>query len=635
MCGIAGVVDCRRTPQVDERMVRRMTDALRHRGPDGEGYYVRGEVGLGHRRLKVIDLSDRAAQPMISEDGRYVLIFNGEIYNYTRLRAELAQSGRTFRTQSDTEVLLQAFEEWGSGCLPRLIGMFAFAVWDTRDKSLFLARDRVGEKPLVYADVGGRFYFASEIQALRTVREIPADLDLEAIHLFLVYTDIPAPWTAFKHIRKLKPGYFLTVDAKGVNTTQWWKMDFSNKRRRSMQEDTEEFRAIFKEVMADMVQSDVPYGVLLSGGVDSTIVTHELTRLTGKPVGFTVGTQVNGVDGEEMQRARYAAQLLGVDHCCRYFTPAEIESLPAILTHLGSPFLSGTMLLADQLCMLARSRITVAISGNGADEVFGGYSYYGATLRWPTTKKYLGKLAKLTGLTDDNDSGWRGILSAFSKSPQDAIGLTVRRESRFLQHHFEGQRLAEAASNCDPATPLIERWREAEIVEPLDGILYTELMINNHNTYATVPDVVGMRHSLEIRAPFVDARMLSFAASLPVCHKVAYPRRPERNKTVVKEAYADVLPASLLYARKLGFGHGIRFDDLLRYQWYPLMDRLCTNGYCVDWGLIDQTHLTTTLEEHRSGKVNWDRHLYLVLYLEIWIRRCILNQDIDFQYDRV
>jgi asparagine synthase (glutamine-hydrolysing) len=607
-----------------------MSDSLRHRGPDAEGFYISDSVGLASRRLKIIDLTDNAAQPMMSRDRRYVIVFNGEIYNYRELRAELEQKGRSFASQSDTEVLLQAFEEWKTGCLQRLIGMFALAIWDTLERRLFVARDRVGEKPLIYSDVNGSFYFGSEIQALRENPDLPSELDLEALHLYLVHMNaIPAPFTAFKSLRKLLPGYAMTVDTAGVRTWQWWKMNFSKKRNNSLEDEAEVFRELFATVMRDVSHSDVPNGVLLSGGVDSSIVAYELSQLTAQPIGFSLGFESENGANPEMDRATKMSKLLGIRQYKQNFHHSEITALPEILSHYGEPFGNGTLLYTDELFRLTSAHVTVAIGGNGTDEVFGGYSYYNQMLRWPRTKRTLGLIARGVGLADNEREGWRRILDAYSRTPLEAIASGLRQRSTFLRQHFEGSKLAEVASTCDPGVLIAQRWNEAEVVEPLDGQLYSELMVTNHHTYSELPDTTGMRHSIEIRAPFLDARILAFAEGLPARHKIHDPRRPEFNKAVVKRAYVGRLPDSVLYARKLGFGYGILFADMLRKHWFPLIERFCLNGVSVELELVSRTRIHTMLQEHREGRADWGSLLWLTLVMEIWLRRCVLKEDVD------
>jgi asparagine synthase (glutamine-hydrolysing) len=630
MCGIAGIFHYDSDRLADVVDLRRMTDCLTHRGPDADGIYTNGPIGLGSRRLKIIDLTDNAAQPMTSQDNRYVLVFNGEIYNYRELRAELEKRGYFFTSQSDTEVLSKAFQEWRVGCLEKLIGMFAFAIWDNKEQRLFVARDRVGEKPLIYANVGGSFYFASEIQALRSNSDIPSDLDLEALHLYLVHMNaIPAPYTAFKALRKLPPGYAMIVDAAGIHISQWWKMNFSQKRNRSLKDEATDFRDLFATVMRDVSHSDVPNGVLLSGGVDSSIVAYELSQIRAEPIGFSLGFQSKEGTNPEMDRATQMSKLLGIRQYAQNFHPDEITALPEILVHYGEPFGNGTMLYTDELFRLVSSQVTVAIGGNGTDEVFGGYSSYNQMVRWPRLKKVAGLAGRWLHLTDEGDHGWRKTLARYSKDPLEATIHGLRQRSVFLRQHFEGSSLAQGASSCDPGALIAQRWKEAEAVEPLDARLYSDLMVTNHHTYSELPDTTGMRHSLEVRAPFLDARILDFAQGLPTRYKVPYWRRPELNKIVVKRAYTGRLPDSVLYARKLGFGYGILFADMLRKYWFPLVQHFCLDGVAAESGLVDPSRLRTMLEEHRAEKADWGSLIWLTLVMEIWLRRCVRNEEVD------
>ncbi|HTU02058.1 MAG TPA: asparagine synthase (glutamine-hydrolyzing), partial [Candidatus Sulfotelmatobacter sp.] len=380
MCGIAGKLLTDPEGVVGREEIRRMTQALAHRGPDGEGVYVEGRLGLGHRRLAIIDLRDVAGQPMATEDGALCITFNGEIYNYRELRLRLEGAGYRFRTESDTEVLLHAYAAWGEACLPELRGMFAFALWDRRTRSLFLARDRVGKKPLFYHEGPEAFAFASEAKALLQDPAIPRVPDPAAIHHYLTLGYVPAPQSAFRGIRKLPPAHWLRVQDGRVTLGRYWKLRYGAKRSGRPADWAAELTDRLKEAVRLRLVSDVPLGAFLSGGIDSSAVVAAMAETTSQPVRtFAVGFEDLAFD--ERRYARLVAEQFGTAHTELLLRPDAVALLPRLVWHYDEPFADASAVPSYCISEATRRHVTVALNGDGGDESFAGYPRYVANQR--------------------------------------------------------------------------------------------------------------------------------------------------------------------------------------------------------------------------------------------------------------
>ena len=387
MCGIVGKVYADRQQQVDERLLRSMCQAIVHRGPDDEGIYLDGHIGLGMRRLKIIDLAG-GHQPMSNEDGSLWIVFNGEIYNYRDLRQDLEKRGHVFKTVSDTETILHLYEERGSNCLGDLRGMFAFALWDARDETLFLARDRLGKKPLYYAERNGRLTFASELGALVHDPEIDREVDPHAIDEYLTYLFIPHPRTIYKGVRKLPPASFAVYRKGELKIERYWKVRYDRIENRSLEENAEALDELLREAVELRMLADVPVGAFLSGGLDSSLVVAMMQQASSRPVKtFSIGFEESSFN--ELEYARQVAEILGTEHE-EYVVRYDVQDLlPKLVEHFGEPFADSSAIPTYHLSRVTRDQVTVALSGDGGDEVFGGYRRYQARMmadtynRWP------------------------------------------------------------------------------------------------------------------------------------------------------------------------------------------------------------------------------------------------------------
>ncbi|MBV9581352.1 MAG: asparagine synthase (glutamine-hydrolyzing), partial [Chloroflexi bacterium] len=375
MCGITGVVGSLRTEPL---VLQRMTDRLRHRGPDGEGSFWSDDVGLAMRRLAIIDLNT-GDQPIFNEDHSVCVVYNGEIYNFVELRAELEARGHQFATQGDTEVIVHAYEEFGADCVERLWGMFALAVWDSRRHLLLLARDRLGKKPLVYyADPAtGGMAFASELQALLAHPAVPRDVEPSAIDDYLTYLYVPAPTTAYRHIRKLPPGHRLVWQAGHISIEPYWQVRFGEKRHIGEREAVEEFGALLRDAVRRRLMSDVPLGAFLSGGMDSSSIVAEMATLSSKPVKtFSIGFGER--DFDELRYARQVAQRFGTEHHEMVVEPRALDVLPTLVRHYGEPYGDSSAIPTYYVAQMTREHVTVALNGDGGDELLAGYERHWA-----------------------------------------------------------------------------------------------------------------------------------------------------------------------------------------------------------------------------------------------------------------
>jgi asparagine synthase (glutamine-hydrolysing) len=585
MCGIAGIFRYRSDRPIETTILGEMAARLRHRGPDDQGIQVAGPIGLGHTRLSIIDLSPSGHQPFSDESGRFTLIYNGEIYNYRDLRTWLEGKGHRFRSQTDTEVVLRSYIELGPHCVERLIGMFAFAVWDARTEILFLARDRIGEKPLVYADVDGSFTFASEIQSLMANPEVPRSPDEVALLTYLgTGRSIPFPRTAYAHVKKLPPAHTLTVSRDGLVLKRYWIPDFSRKEARGMDAAVDQLDEILGMTVSSMMMSDVPIGLLLSGGVDSSSIAFEMRTCTENMHTFACG---GSPTDEEFLRARSVAERLGTRHSEHIFA-LRPETILRVLDHFGEPLSEPSVIYRMQMCeFLRRQGMTVILTGNGGDEVFGGYSYYSLLRRYPGIKRALahifGRHSPLRTLPGIEERLLPRVES-HGRAVPSAIGDALVRKMKMNLARL-GCRHPAAAGAIEEVRATLAEWLEAaRVTDAVDGALFGDLMVSLHYNHVMIPDAVGMSQSLEIRSPFLDVRVVEFAAALPSAYKVS--RDPLKNKTILKRLLERHLPEDLVYAHKIGYGGNIRYVETHAEFWSSLLGRLLETGMLTRSGLV-------------------------------------------------
>ena len=620
MCGIAGMFRYGSDRPIETTVLREMASRLRHRGPDDAGTLVSGRMAFVHTRLSIIDLSPLGHQPFSDETGRYTLVYNGEIYNYLELRAWLEGRGHSFRSRTDTEVVLRGYVEMGSAIVERLLGMFAFALWDARAETMFLARDRIGEKPLLYTDVGGSFTFASEMHALLADPGVPRSIDEVALVAFLgTGKCVPYPRTPYASVKKLPPAHAMTVTRHGVVLRRYWAPDFSKKTDLREEAAVEALDDVLGKTVSSMMMSDVPIGLLLSGGVDSSSIAFKMRSCTENMRTFACG----GSPGdEEFLRARAVAKRLGTRHAEHIFA-LRPETMLNVLEHFGEPIAEPSVIYRMQMCEFLRSQgVTVILGGDGGDEVFGGYSYYSLLRRYPGIK---GALARLFG----KRSPLR-LLPGIKEHLQPRVSLhgnpvpVAIADEQVNKMRGNLARLgcthAAAAAAIEEMRSTLTGWLAAARVSDLvDGALFGDLMVSLHHNHVMIPDAVGMSQSLEFRSPFLDSRVVEFAASLPSTFKVS--RDPLHNKTIVKRLLERHLPRDQVYAHKIGYGNNIRILERNPDYWSSIYAGVLENGALTRAGFAEQDALRRLGDTRSAASLGEQIARLSVMMLGLWLDR--------------
>ena len=620
MCGVAGQVRCGGAP-VEESVLARMCAAQEHRGPDSRGLHVAGPVGLGVQRLRVIDL-DTGDQPVYNEDGSVVVILNGEIYNYAELRRELQRGGHRLTTKGDTEVIAHLYEEHGVECVSRLQGMFCFALWDEPRQRLFLARDRVGKKPLFYSFRGGELSFASELNALLQDPGVPREIDCEAIDAYLAYGYVPAPMSVFRGVRKLPPAHRLIYQQGAIAIERYWRLDYSVKRPAGdLRELHEEIRAALRTSVARRLVADVPVGAFLSGGIDSSAVVAAMAEQSHGPVKtFSIGFADEAVN--ELPRARLIADRFSTDHRELIVNPDAVALLPKLVRQYGEPFGDHSALPCFYLAELAREHVTVALNGDGGDESFAGYQRYTSNLlaarleRLPASLRGAIAAAAARAGSGTNGGAWRNRALRF------ASRLGGYREQRYLHQEsiFAGDErqslytpeFARMTAAADADEVLLAPWRQAGGAELLDQLLEVDATVYLPGDLLTKIDIATMAFSLEARSPLLDHEFMELAASIPAAQKASGVQR----KIALRGALRGWLPDAILDGPKQGFelpvANWLR-TDLASFTREVLLDR---EG--AERGWTRPEAVATLIDQHVAGAADHSRKLWSLLVLELW-----------------
>lgn len=618
MCGIAGHLSDR---QWEAELVHRMCDVLRHRGPDDEGYYMDGPVQLGMRRLSIIDVAS-GHQPMTNEDGSVVVVFNGEIYNFQELRAALERRGHRFRTASDTECIVHLYEDIGERCVEHLRGMFAFAVWDRRSQNLFLARDRVGQKPLYYRLLPGGIAFASELKALLQDRTFSRDLDPIALDHYLTYQYIPAPFSIFAGARKLPPAHTLTFSfaEKKVRLNRYWQLRYGPKLSCSQSEAAGLVREAVREATRVRLVAERPVGAFLSGGLDSSLVVACMAEQTSHVRTFSIG--FDEATWDERHWARAVAEHFGTEHCEMVVQPDIAAILPSLVWHYDEPFADSSAIPSWYLAEMTRSHVTVALNGDGGDESFAGYDRYRAAsaLDGMPAGKVVRALATgvhsalpQRGETYSRYGRGRRVIELAAADPARRYGEVV---SCFHDREREALYLPEWRSvlgGADPYATLEVAAASGGAEEPVDRLLSTDVHTYLPGDLLAKVDIATMAHSLEARSPLLDHQVMELAARLPTGMKL----RRLRGKFVLKEAARGLVPDDVIHRRKHGFGVPMASwlrDDLKAMTHDMLSDRTFRSR-----GYFDATYVERLLAEHMAGRPHGSR-IWTLLQFELWAR---------------
>ena len=626
MCGIAGFFTLGgHDRQQAGEAVQRMADTLAHRGPDAEGFYVDDSVALGHRRLSIIDLS-QGQQPMAVADGRLTIVFNGEIYNYPQIRKELEGLGHRFRTASDTEVIPRAYLQWGEECLSRLNGMFAFALWDRANRSLFLARDRVGKKPLYYHFDGKVFSFASELKALLRPGLIPRTINPQALDCYLTFGYVPAPLTIFAGVHKLRAAHSLTVVAgRQLAPRKYWDLCFVEDSSQKAEDAEAEFESLLDDAVRIRLMSEVPLGAFLSGGIDSTLVVSSMARLLSQPVKTNSIGFGNGDD--ELPVARIVAQALGTAHSEFVVNPDSKGILERIAWHFDEPFADSSAVPSWYVCEMARRNVTVALSGDGGDENFGGYTFRYLPHVFEARLRALLPLAlrrPLFGLLG-------ACYPASSRLPRPLRLKTIlenlgRTDGEAFYHDLCWLRAETRASLYAPhflstlagGTPwdLVRPLYETTLAQgPLNRSLYTDIHFYMSDDCLVKVDRMSMAHALEVRSPLLDYRLMEFAARLPVSLKLGV----GKGKILLRRLAARRLPPEVLAQPKKGFS--IPAAQWLRGELRERAREAILGRDSFPGTILLRPQLEKLWAEHQSGSRDHNVFLWGLMMLDLWARK--------------
>jgi asparagine synthase (glutamine-hydrolysing) len=635
MCGICGAAWTDPARALADDALAAMVDRLRHRGPDDSGTYRDGHAALGFRRLSIVDLAG-GHQPLSNEDGSVWVVFNGEIYNFPALRHRLEARGHTLRSAGDTEVLVHLYEDEGPRMFSLLRGMFALAIWDVPRRTLVLGRDRLGQKPLVYRVDGSRIVFASELKSLLALPavDVPRRVDPEALDRYLTYGYVPHPATILEGVYKLPPGHVAVWHEGRLTLERYWEPDWDAEVERDPEEDVERLRATLADAVREQMVADVPLGAFLSGGIDSTIIVGLMQRAADRPVRtFSIGFDDPSFD--ESRYAALAAAHLGTEHHAFVVQPKAWETLPALAQQFDEPFADSSALPTWHVSEQTRAHVTVALTGDAGDELFGGYDRYRALA--------------LAGMLDRLPSGTRGWLGGplARALPASARAKTrlrrVRRllegvgdppESRYLRwmtlfdepgrvalysDDFLG-RLADAAARdpiaADPASILDRAWQAAPKRDPVTRAMVADLLTYLPGDLLHKVDMASMAHSLECRGPFLDHRVVELALAMPLRRKLRL--RGGRSKVVLKQAFADLLPPAIRTRPKMGFG--VPIDRWFRGELRDELRGVLLDPATLGRGLFRPESVARLLDEHASGRRDHAYRLWGLLMLELWFR---------------
>ncbi|HVF55397.1 MAG TPA: asparagine synthase (glutamine-hydrolyzing) [Pyrinomonadaceae bacterium] len=626
MCGIVGIVH-RDGHAVDPELLGRMNTAIYHRGPDEDGVYLNGGVGLAMRRLAIIDLAG-GQQPIPNQDHTAWIVFNGEIYNYRELREQLEKLGHQFHTNCDTEAIVHAYDEYGSDCPKHLRGMFAFAIWDERRGELFLARDRVGKKPLLYAYVNGKLIFGSEFVALLEHPDVSRDINHEAIHHYLSFMCVPAPLTIYRNVHKLEPGHSLRLTRAGdIKIERYWQPDFSKKLKLDEEEAGERAIEILREAVRVRLMSEVPLGAFLSGGIDSSAVVALMSEVSSEPVKtFSIGFEEQ--DFSELHHARRVAEHVGAEHHEFIVRPDAMEVLPTLVEHYGEPYADSSAIPTYYVSRETRRHVTVALNGDGGDECFAGYERYAAMKLAERFRKVPGVLregvirqaVELIPTSEFRRSRVRSLkrfLHAASLPPVPRYLRWVSQIDAETKQELYTDEFQREVGGHDPAQWLAPWFAQANGAGVVDASLLTDTMTYLPNDLLVKVDIASMAVSLEARSPFLDHHVIEFAASLPENFKL----RGLTTKYLLKRVLKKILPTENLTRSKMGFG--VPIGHWLRGEMQGFLRETLLSEKAGRRGIFKPEAVGRMVEGHTSGGRDHTHQLWTLLMLELWFQRFI------------
>jgi asparagine synthase (glutamine-hydrolysing) len=622
MCGIAGKFNFDASKPIDVVRLTAMTSVVAHRGPDASGFYRNNGIGLGHRRLSIIDLST-GDQPVANETQTVWVVFNGEIYNFADIRAELVARGHRFRTNTDTEVIVHAYEEWGDRSVERFRGMFAYALWDEPRRRLLLVRDRIGVKPLYYSVTPAGVTFASEIKSLLEDPEVPRDWSAEALDAYLTLQYVPSPQTIYRGVLKLPAAHYLVAENGRVSVTRYWDLTFTGDGDPAREEEyLDRLDALVTESVRLRLVSDVPLGAFLSGGIDSSAVVAAMVD-TSKDRVLTTAVGFDEHAFNELEYARTVAQHLGTEQREHIVTPDIADLLPKLAWHLDEPFADSSAVPTYYVSKAAREHVTVALSGDGGDELWAGYARHRVEQWEWNARRLLGRSGgKLAGTI-------AGRLPAGVKGSRSLRHLALSPEDACAQKHayglFEGNErtalysagFAEAVRDADPFASFRAAYNRCGSPDPVDRALYVDVNTYLVDDIMTKVDKMSMAVSLESREPLLDHRLLEFAATVPSSLKL----KNGRSKYLLRRLLERRLPKTIVDRPKHGFEAPT--GEWLRGPLAPMVNDLLLDGHLRDRGVFEQRAIARMWREHRDGTHDHRHRVWSLLMLELWFRQFV------------
>lgn len=624
MCGICGLYHADGQP-VDTALLGRMIATLHHRGPDDEGHWSAGPVGLATARLAIIDLSPAGHQPMSNEDGTVWIALNGEVYNFPELRQQAVQRGHRLASRTDTETILHLYEDLGTDCVHLLRGMFSFALWDGRAQRLFLARDRMGQKPLFYYWDGTRLAFASEIKALLECPWLPREINIEAVPTYLTYGYVPSPDTMFRHIHVLPPGHTLIIEDGRLEVAEYWDVAYDKVEYRSENECVEELQARLREAVRLRLVSDVPLGAFLSGGIDSTAIVALMSEVSDQPV----QTFAIGFAGErsfnELEHARRAADQYSTDHHEFVVEPDAVGLLPKLVWHYDQPFADSSAIPTYLVSQLTRQHVTVALNGDGGDELFAGYERFAAAHlaeRWNWVPHDVWRAAGRLLRVLPESTGYRDVVRR-ARRFVEAAGLPCLDRYLSWVGLFSAdlrRKVLTGRTEMDVRTSFRRCLDQVKGRDPISQLLYLNTKTYLPDDLLVKTDRMSMAHGLEARSPFLDHELAQWAAGLPIDLKL----QGTTTKYLLKRAMRGLVPDGIIYRPKHGFGVPVgRWfrSDLSGYVRETLL-----SSRALDRGYFRPDGLRWLVEQHQTGQRDFGHQLWTLLTLEVW-HRIFLDGD--------
>lgn len=617
MCGICGIFEPDRKTAIECAKLKAMSDAIVHRGPDDEGHHTGPGIGLGFRRLSIIDLSG-GHQPLCNEDGTVWIVFNGEVYNFEELNRRYLSNGHKFRTRSDTETIVHLYEELGEACFAELRGMFGLALWDARRRKLLLARDRLGKKPLFYSWNGKRLLFGSEIKSLWPAGGLSKEIDVEALSDYFSYQYVPAPKTIYREVRKLRPAHYLVVEGPQIRETPYWDIPFHDIRQLSEEEWCEAFLAEYRTAVKSRLVSDVPLGAFLSGGVDSSSVVALMNEFQPPVTTCSIGFTESSYD--EAKEAKQFASSIGANHYEETVQPRAIDVIPKLAWHYDEPFADSSAVPTYYVSQMARRHVTVALSGDGGDESFAGYRRYKLTQWEDRIRSRVPEWARKGVIGPIGDVypklGWaprvfraKNTLQSLARTAIDGYFHGISCCPPAMKRELLSGDVRRQLAGYDSADVLREHYQRAQTDDPLSRIQYVDIKTYLVDDILTKVDRASMAVSLEVRCPLLDHKLMELIAQMPSSLKL----KNGQGKYIFKKALEKVLPAQVLTRRKKGFAVPMA-------EWFRGELKEFARDRVIDRPdeALNPALLKRCWSQHQSGERDWSALLWCVLMFKGW-----------------